>query len=476
MKQDTVGFTLPTKNLPAPLVRDLPEPSFDRWAIIGPGLVASGVGLASGEFILWPFIASQVGLVFLWGAIVGLVTQWFLNMEIERYTLATAETALTGFNRFWKHWGLVFAAMTYFANLWPGWATSSATMFTYVFGGDRSVIACALLLTIGAILTFSPVVYTALERLVVVKIVVVGSFMVLALFLALDERTWAALPDAVLYAGRFPAELDFALMMGAIAFAGAGGGQNLCQSNWIRDKGFGMGCHVPRLVSPVTGKAERTGHEAAGYVFELTEVNLARWKRWWRFANLEQGLTFALVTLLTIVFTSMLAHSTLFGMPNLPNNIGFLQIEGNQLANSVGGWFATMFWLIGAYSLFAAAVGIVDYTSRVMADVLKWTYLRHAAVTESTLYFWLVWGLVAAGWLVIATGRDQPLVLLVISACTGGLMMFIYSILLLVLNRRAMPEPLKVRSYRVAALVWSAGLFGVLSSLTVIQQVRRLLD
>ena len=28
-------------------------------------------------------------------------------MEIERYTLATGETALTGFNRFWRHWGLV---------------------------------------------------------------------------------------------------------------------------------------------------------------------------------------------------------------------------------------------------------------------------------------------------------------------------------------------------------------------------------
>jgi hypothetical protein len=41
-------------------------------------------------------------------------------MEIERYTLATGETALTGFSRYWRHWGLVFAVMTYFANLWPG--------------------------------------------------------------------------------------------------------------------------------------------------------------------------------------------------------------------------------------------------------------------------------------------------------------------------------------------------------------------
>ena len=46
------------------------------------------------------------------------------------------------------------------------------------------------------------------------------------------------------------------LLLGALAFAGAGGGQNLVQSNWIRDKGFGMGSYVPRLASPVTGKPE----------------------------------------------------------------------------------------------------------------------------------------------------------------------------------------------------------------------------
>jgi len=33
------------------------------------------------------------------------VTQFFINMEIERYTLATGETALTGFSRYWRHWG-----------------------------------------------------------------------------------------------------------------------------------------------------------------------------------------------------------------------------------------------------------------------------------------------------------------------------------------------------------------------------------
>jgi hypothetical protein len=49
--------------------------------------------------------------------------------------------------------------------------------------------------------------------------------------------------------------------------------------------------------------------------------------------------------------------------------------------------------------------------------------------------------------------------------------MFVYGGLLLYINRKALPAPLKVRGYRVAALVWVVVLFGVLSVLTVRQQI-----
>ncbi len=150
--REAEGFTpLPSKHLPDVEIREMPEPPASIWRIVGPGIVGAGVGLASGEFILWPYISSQVGLVFLWGALVGVIVQWFLNMEIERYTLATGETALTGFSRYWRHWGLFFAILIYFANLWPGWATSSATLMTFLFGGGDPVpIAIAILLLVGA--------------------------------------------------------------------------------------------------------------------------------------------------------------------------------------------------------------------------------------------------------------------------------------------------------------------------------------
>ena len=455
----------------SPQIRDLPDEPRNFWRLIGPGIVAAGVGLASGEFILFPYIASQVGLVFVWAALVGLITQYFINMEIERYTLATGETALTGFSRFWRHWGLFFAILTYFANLWPGWVTSSATLTTYLFGGNRTIIAVGMLIVIGLVLTLAPVVYVALERAQMLKVAAVIALFVIGAIFAVGAAAWSDVPQVVTRP-RVPTELGFALLLGALAFAGAGGGQNLVQSNWIRDKGFGMGAYVPRLVSPVTGQPEAA--PSTGYSFEPTPDNMRRWRGWWKFANTEQLATFVLVTFLTILFTSLLAYSTVYGREGLENGISFLQVEGQVLAERVGSWFQYLFWFIGAFSLFAAALGIVDYTSRLAADVIKTSYARNA--NESKVYAGLVWGLVLIGIVVLSAGFSQPIVLLVISAVVGGFMMFIYSGLLILINRKLLPAPIRIRGVRLGALIWAVLLFGVLSVLTFQDRIAQLFD
>jgi hypothetical protein len=469
---ETVTAAFPARHHAKPQVRDMPEPPRRYGRMIGPGIIAAGVGLASGEFILYPYIASQVGLVFVWAALVGLTTQFFLNMEIERYTLATGETALTGFSRYWRHWGLVFALLTYFANLWPGWVTSSATLTTYLFGGSVTWIAVGMLVTIGLVLTLAPVVYVALERAQMVKVAAVLTLFVVAAIFAIGASAWADLPEVVTRP-RIPAEeLGFAVLLGALAFAGGGGGQNLVQANWIRDKGYGMGAYVPRLVSPVTGQPEAA--PSTGYVFAPTPENLRRWRGWWKFANVEQLTTFVLITFVTILFTSLLAYSTVFGREGLANNIGFLRTEGEILGERVGSWFRYLFWAIGAFSLFAAAMGIVDYTSRLAADVLKTSYVKTA--NESKLYAGLVWGLVVIGVVVVLAGFSQPLVLLVVSAVVGGFMMFLYSGLLILINRKVLPAAIRVRGVRLGVLIWSIALFGVLSVLTFRDQIGKLFD
>ena len=263
----------------------MPAEPKQYWRLIGPGIIAAGVGLASGEFILYPYIASQVGLVFVWAALVGLATQFFLNMEIERYTLATGETALTGFSRFWRHWGLVFAILTYFANLWPGWATSSATLISYIFGGKATWIAIGILLTVGLVLTLAPVVYTALERAQMLKVALVLTLILVASIFAIGANAWADLPQVVTRP-RIPVELGFALLLGALAFAGAWRTKPV-PVQLIRDKGFGMGSYFTpagqsgnreasrRPEQRLHLRAQRGEHEALAGVVALLQYRTA---------------------------------------------------------------------------------------------------------------------------------------------------------------------------------------------------------
>ena len=58
---------IPSKNLPPVPYEDLPEAPPLR-KMLGPSVILVGVGIATGEYILWPYISSQVGLVFLWAA------------------------------------------------------------------------------------------------------------------------------------------------------------------------------------------------------------------------------------------------------------------------------------------------------------------------------------------------------------------------------------------------------------------------
>jgi hypothetical protein len=52
--------------------------------------------------------------------------------------------------------------------------------------------------------------------------------------------------------------------------------------------------------------------------------------------------------------------------------------------------------------------------------------------------------------------------------------MFLYSGLLILLNRRLLAPELRPGTLRVGALAWAVALFGVLSAITVVDQAKRL--
>src|SRR3990172_11688622 len=78
--------------------KEFPEPLPLR-KLVGPSFILLGLGLGSGELILWPYLSANYGLGIIWGALLGITFQFFINMEIERYVLATGESVFVGLAR-----------------------------------------------------------------------------------------------------------------------------------------------------------------------------------------------------------------------------------------------------------------------------------------------------------------------------------------------------------------------------------------
>ncbi len=466
---------LPDKYLPGVEYRDLPEPQGLR-KYVGASVILTATALGSGELILWPYITSQVGLGIVWLCVLGISMQYFLNMEIERYTLVTGETAVTGFSRLWLPWGIFFVLGAIGPNTFPGWASSGATVITYIFGfGENSVplITTLFLVAIGLAITLSPVIYQTLEKVQGVMIVFVLIFIAVAIVIATSGSAWVGVvtqaPGGVARLPGYINDLGTATLLGAIAFAGAGGCNNLVQSNYIRDKGMGMGIHIPNIVSPVTGEEEAA--PSLGYMPESTDENGRRFKGWWKVANQEQLITFWGIGALLLVALSVLVYSTIGQRANIPSDIGFIQVEGKALGNIIAPWFKEFFFVAGFLMLFSTNIGVMDYTARLTGDSLKVTFLQDSQFwSESKIYITVVWTMIVVGAAIIWSGA-QPLILLVLAATGGGVVMAFYSVLLIILNRRALPEFAKLKGWRVPVMVLIAIFFLFFALLLVYKMV-----
>ncbi len=68
------------------------------------------------------------------------------------------------------------------------------------------------------------------------------------------------------------------------------------------------------------------------------------------------------------------------------------------------------------------------------------------------MYAAVVWAEVMFGSAILLSGMSQPLVLLVISAALNGLVMFIYSALLIKLNAGVLPRTIELRGCRLTVM------------------------
>ncbi|MGI6546847.1 MAG: Nramp family divalent metal transporter [Bacillota bacterium] len=460
---DPVPHDIVPCNVLPPLVwkNEIPEP-VDWKKLIGPSFILAAMGLGSGEAVMWPYMAAYYGFGVFWAAVIGCITQYFLNMEIERWTLATGESVLTGFIRTGRVWGPVYIACTLIPYFWPGWATGAGQVVNWFVGGNVTMWAIIGLLACGAALTLGPVVYNTMEKVQTFLVLLIVFVVVLGTILTFNASSWAAFAQGAVSFGYMPEGIDMAFILGAIAYAGVGGAGNLAQSSFIRDRGYAMGKYIGRVVSPITGKPEE--FRATGYLFPMTEENVDRYKKWFSAANMEQFWVFFVISLATIVLVSMFAYNTVYGADFVANTMDFIYQEGFVFEAMIGSWFRILFWIMIGACLFSTELGVLEMSARLTSEIIYTQWLRdNPAWRLDKVFFLVLWFVIACGVLILGLGLNQPLILLVIGAALNGIVMFLYSAHLLWLNTRVLPRPLGPGLVRFLILCWAIAFFGYFS-------------
>ena len=398
---------LPDRALPAPGRAELPRPVPFR-AMLGPGIVLAGLSIGSGEFVLWPRLTAEWGFVLFWACLVGATLQFFINMEIERYTLATGESAVTGFVRLSPIFGPVFLVCGIVPWIWPGWATGAGLLLSWQIGGDTTLYAIVGLVSCGVALTASPVVYRTLERVQLALVGLVFGLVLVLGFAVIDAAALGALARGVARFGHVPEGIDFPMLLGALAFAGAGGSVNLAQSNYIKDKGYGMGRWIGRVTSPFTGAEE--AESEVGVVFEDSPEMRARWAVWWRRANVEHFVSFYLLCVLSLALFCLITYALLGSGQTLSEGLYFIADEGDVLAERFGPWARHALIWTGFAVLLSTELAVLDAVTRVVADLVKLVFGRsRPSWTLSRCYFGVLWAIIAFGVAVLFAGIERPL-------------------------------------------------------------------
>lgn len=468
-----------------------PKPKGLAWlSAVGPGVIALGVSIGSGEFLLGPAAFVKYGLSLLWVVGVAALLQTLLNVELMRYTMATGEPIFTGFMRTRPHptfWAWFYAALYFLQMGWPGWAGAAAGAVFFLFAkrlpvaseaGIVYAIGVGLFLMCGMILMIGRRIERTLEYLnwIMVGLIIGGLGILAVLFVPLS--TWGAAVagfagfDTKTGSFQFvPAGADYFLLGAFAAYAGGGGVANLTLSNWARDKGYGMSSIVGFIPAAVGGKKVALAH--TGSTFIPDAESLARWRGWWRIIRVDQwGVYFtgailgmALPALLYVTFVT--AGSDIRGL-------GIAAALAQAVATQKGAIFGGAIAILGVWILFKAQLDILEGMTRGITDILwagsarirAWRGGDVRVIYYSVLSVLSVWG-------ILALRLTQPIILLSLSANMAGIVFIISSIHLLYVNTRLLPVALRPPLWRRLALVALSLFYGLFLAMWLWNLVRR---
>lgn len=453
-----------------PVAKNLPLPIPLR-KMIGPSFIILALGLGSGEVILWPYLAANYGLGIAWGAVLGITCQFFINMEIERYALVRGESVFVGLAKMSRALPYWFIASTFIAFGLPGIVAAGAQLLATVIGlQNYTWLAGGLLVAIGLILSLGKTVYGLMEKLTTTIVLVGVPFIFLLAFWVSSAADWHAALAGLMGQGNgyrwLPEGIVLATFLGAFAYSGAAGNLNLTQSIYIKEKGYGMGAYAQKIA----GLFHKDKHEPIkleGVTAADTAANRSLFKKWWRLVNTEHALVFWFMGALAMVLLMTLSYVTAYGTGNTASGITFVITEAAAIGQRTLPIFGTLFLLAAGIMLVQTQLGVMDSTSRIMAE--NWALRRGqpSDVNLSKIYGVFLWAQIAFGCTLFALGIHEPKNLIVAAAVMNAVAMFVHIGLVSWLNYRTLPKSFQPKIWRRIIMLAIFIFFGAFSTLVL---------
>jgi Mn2+/Fe2+ NRAMP family transporter len=343
-------------------------------------------------------------------------------------------------------------------------------------------------------LIFGGKIYTVLERIMVVKVVLVLGYLLFLGIFYVSGGTWAQIfggfvglgPDAsgswafrFLPTGPGSPPLDWALLGAFAAIAGQGGMNNSQFSSYCRDRGWGMGGKVGAIGSIVGGRDVKLAH--TGKVFEVNPETMVKWKGWLRVVFRDQWAIWFVGCILGVAIPALIsmeylradfvAGKTFSGDEVAAKTAQALQAHtGRQVF-----WFMTLLcgFLVLAPNQITAADGLIRrwtellWTGNRKLHKLDTSKVRYVYFSLLTAY--LIWGLLILVW----TG-DKPLIIVKASGVIMNFALGFTALHTLAVNTLLLPKPLRPGWLGRIGISSCAVFFLVISALGVPQVIRDL--
>ncbi|MBI1786117.1 MAG: Nramp family divalent metal transporter [Acidobacteria bacterium] len=465
--------------LPAWGRAELPEPlpfsARNALRTIGPGAILLAASIGGGEWLVGPALGVRHGVGVFWIATVAIVLQTLLNLEAIRYTLYTGEPITAGFMRLRpssRFWAAVYSILTVAQLGMPALGAACATVIFAAFAGrlpgapDTSTLAWityGVMAVTVLILLLGGTIERMLEWASWGMIAYIFVFLVIANVLFVPPAHWVRTGLGFLQFGYLPSGADVVLLATLAATAGSGGVGNLVISNWVRDKGWGMGAVAGAIPSAFGGRRIQLSH--AGKVFDVNPDSLRRWRGWWRYVAIDQVALWAVGCFLGMYLNVNLATAIAPAGADLAD-VGAGAFQAKYMAERLWSGFWVLALLNGFWILFSTHLGNTDTLVRLVTDIL-WVTGDHRRQTPNVgrLYYSLlaiftVWGAVTVQW-------GTAMTLFKALGVVAGPILGLAAVQILRVNTRLLPAELRPSLWRRAGLVLCA-IFYVLMFLAVL--------